>query len=257
MRKIVFAVIAIVVVAIGGGALYLFSNLDSLVKTAIERVGSNVAGVAVRLSSVTISLADGRATLKGLHVDNPAGFKTPTAIALGEVTIAIDTGSVTKNPIVIKEVTVAAPEVTYELGASGSSNIQTIQKNVQAFTAGNGGGSSGSGGAKADDAGAGKDAKKLVIDLVQMKDGKVTLATPLPGGKTSAPLPDIKLTNIGKASGGATAAEVATQLLDAISKSALKEVTNLGIGNLVNGLTGAAGSGATGGLDAVKGLFGK
>ena len=260
MRKIVFAVIAILILAIGGGAFYVFSNLDSLVKTAIEQVGSKVAGVAVRVSGVHISLSDGRASLTGLSVANPSGFKTPTAISLGEIAVAIDTASVTKNPIVIKEVTIAAPEVTYELGASGS-NIDAIQKNVAAFTAAKGGGEKSGASAPAPAASDGKDAKKLIIDLIQLKDGKVTLATPLPGGKATAPLPDLKLTNIGKASGGATAAEVASQLLGAISNSAMKAVTNLGIGNLVNGLTGAAGGAAGGavstGLGAVKGLLGK
>jgi len=258
MRKIILAVVAVVILAIGGGVFYLFSNLDSLVKTAIETVGSKVAGVPVRLSSVAISLSDGRASLKGLTVANPSGFKTPTAFALGEITVAIDTGSVTRNPIVITEVTVAAPEVTYELGGSGGSNIDAIQKNVQAFGAGK------DGGGKAQPAAADKDdqtAKKLVIDLLQLKDGKVTLATPLPGGKATTPLPDIRLTNIGKSSGGATGAEIATQVLEAVSRSAVKAVTNLGIGNLVNGVTGAAsgavGGAAGGGLGAIKGLLGK
>ena len=265
MRNIVLAVIAVVIIAIGGAVFYMFSNLDGLVKTAIETIGTKVAGVPVRLSSVAISLTDGKASLKGLSVANPSGFKTPTAFALGEITVAIDTASVTKNPVVIKEVTIVAPEVTYELGGSGS-NIDAIQKNVQSFTASQGGAKEPAKAATPAPAADkdGQDAKKLVIDLLQLKDGKVTLATPLPGGKATTPLPDIKLTNIGKASNGATGAEIAGQVLDAVSKTALKAVTSLGIGNLVNGLTGAvggaggaAGGAASGGLNAVKGLLGK
>jgi len=260
MRKIILAVVAIVIIAIGGGVFFLFSNLDSLVKTVIEQAGSRVAGVPVRLSSVKIALTDGKASLKGLTVGNPAGFKTPNAVSLGEIAVAIDTGSVTKNPIVIKEVTIAGAEVTYEIGGSGGSNVDAIQKNVQSFTAANGGGSKAGTAAPAAETKDEKDAKKLVIELLQLKDGKVTLATPLPGGKATGSLPDIKLTNIGKASGGATGAEVAGQLLDAISKSALKAVANIGIGGVVDSVSNAAGGalgGGKGGLDAVKGLLGK
>jgi len=245
MRKILIAA-GVGAVAIAGAFFYLLDNLDSLVKTAIEEAGSRVAGVKVSVADVKIAIKEGRGTIKGLTVANPKGFTSPTAISLGEVAVALDTGSITRNPVVITDVLVAAPQVTYELAAGGS-NIDAIRKNVQSFA----------GGGKSEPAAKDGASKKLVVDKLVVKDGKVSLATPLPGGKAGASLPDIQLTNIGKASGGATAAEVAGQLLDAISKTALKSVAGLGIDSVVQGAKGAAGDAVKGGLDQFKGMLGK
>lgn len=229
MRKILIAV-GVLVVIVGGAAVYLMSNLDSLVKTAIEKVGTQVAGVPVSVAEAKIDIKEGRGTIKGLTIANPKGFTTPTALSLGEVTVGIDTGSIMKNPIVISDVLVTSPAVTYEMGAGGS-NLDVLQNNLRSANAG----------AKSEPAGnKSSEAKKLVVSKVLVKDGQITLATPLPGGKATVPLPDIHLADIGKSSGGADPADVARQMLDAIANSAMKGVSSLGIGNLVQGAQGAA-----------------
>lgn len=248
MRKIIFAVIALVAVGIGAGVAFLASNLDSIVKKIIETAGSDVAGVKVSVGEVKISLSEGKASISGLSVANPSGFTSPNAFKLGAISVALDTGSLTGNPIVIKDISVAAPEVTYEMGANGATNIDAIQKNVAAKTGG-GAAASKDSGAKEQDGG-----KKLVIDRLGISKGNVTLATAIPGVKSSATLPDIVLTGIGKKSGGATAGEVAALVMDALTKSALKAGQSMGIGSVGDAVKGAV-PGDVGG--AVKGIFGK
>lgn len=249
MKKVIIGAVLAVIVLVGGAVFFLFSNLDSLVKTAIEEAGTKVAGVKVSVGSVKISLTDGTGTISGLTVANPSGFKSPQAFSLGAVTVGIDTGSVTKNPIIIKEISVAAPQVTYEMGEGGS-NFDVIQKNVQAFT--------GPGGKEKSEPAKGGEETKLIIDLMQLTDGKLTLATPLPGGAASADLPNIKLTGIGRSGGGASPAEIASKVLNAISQAAVKAASNMGVGKLIDGATEAVGAQVPGGgVDAVKGLFGK
>ncbi len=263
MRKIMIAA-AILIVAAVGAVLFLVSNLDSLVKTAIETVGSKVAGVPVTVEAVKISLRNGSGTITGLSVANPPGFTTPTAITLGELSLAIDTASVTSNPVVIKDIVVAAPAVTYEIGKDGGSNITAIQNNVASYTAGGKAApATQAGGNAAPASSATGGGKKRVIDVLELKDGKVTLATPLPGGKASAPLGNIRLTGIGSGGGGASGAQIATPVLQAVSAASIKAVGKLGIGSMVKGLTSGvtsgagAGAAATGGLGQLKGLFGK
>lgn len=243
MRKIIFAIIALVAVGIGAGVAFLTSNLDSIVKKVIETAGSEVAGVKVTVGEVKISLSEGKASISGLSVANPSGFTTPNAFKLGAISVALDTGSLTGNPIVVKDISVAAPEVTYEMGANGTTNIDAIQKNVAAKTGGGGGKSADSG-----------EGKKLVIDRLGISKGNVTLATAIPGVKSSATLPDIVLTGIGKKSGGASAGEVAAQVMDALTKSALKAGQSMGLGSVGDAVKGAV-PGDVGG--AVKGIFGK
>lgn len=134
MRKFIIGV-GLLLAVIAGGLFYLFSSLDGIVKTVIERVGSDVAGTKVSVGGVALRLAEGKATLSGLTVANPPGFSSEPAIRLGEVTIALDTTSLNHSPIVIKEVSVAAPAVALELGAGGS-NLAVLRRNVTGATAG-------------------------------------------------------------------------------------------------------------------------
>lgn len=256
MRKIAViggGAVALVVVLVVGVGVFLYSSLDSLVKKAIETVGTEVAGVPVSVSEVQIKLGEGKASIKGLSVGNPKGFTAPHAFRLGEIAIALDTGSVTGNPIVIKDITVASPEVTYETGAQGS-NIDAIQRNIAAKSGGGGKSEpAASSSSSSSDGG-----KKLVIDRLALTGGTLKLATPIPGAQASAKLGDIVLTGIGRSQGGASSAQVAEQVLGTLTKGALKSVQNLGIGNLVDGVAGKAGSVVPGGAgDALKGVFGK
>lgn len=253
MRKIALigggAVAVVVVLAVGVG-VFLYSSLDSLVKKAIETVGTEVAGVPVSVSEVQIKLGEGKAAIKGLSIGNPKGFSAPHAFRLGEIAVALDTGSVTGNPIVIKDISVASPEVTYETGAQGS-NIDVIQRNIAAKSGG--GGKSEPAASSSSDGG-----KKLVIDRLALTGGTLKLATPIPGAQASAKLGDIVLTGIGRSQGGASSAQVAEQVLGALVKGSLKSVQSLGVGNLVDGVAGKAGGVVPGGAgDALKGVFGK
>jgi hypothetical protein len=183
-------------------------------------------------------------------VANPPGFKAPTAVSLGVISVAIDLSSVTGNPVVIKDVTVTSPAVTYELGQGGS-NIAVIQHNIQSFAAKLGG----SGGeAKTGSGSSAGSGKKLVIDHLVMTGGKVTLATPVPGAKASVPLPPIHLSNIGKSSGGASPAVVAEAILQALSEGVVNASSNLGVGKVLSDLKNTSSSSA---VNTVKGLFGK
>lgn len=250
MKKIVMGVIAIIVLAVVAIGIFVYVKSDSLVKQAIEKYGSEVAGVKVSVASVKLQLTEGKATISGLSVANPSGFNTPTAFKLGEISVALDPGSVSKNPIVIKRILVNAPEVTYETGANGKSNIQTIQDNANAAIAKMSGGSSQQEAQKPSDD---KNAVKLVIDALDITNGKVTLATPIPGIAAGAPLPDIHQTNIGRSSGGASPQVVAEQVLNSITQSASKAISSLGIGNAASAVKDTVGS-VTKSVDPSKAL---
>ena len=252
MKKILIGIAALAVLVIGA-VLFTASNLDGLVKTAIEKVGSNVAGVAVTVSKVSISIKEGKASIEGLTIANPKGFVTANAIVLGNVSVALETASVTKSPIIIQDVSIVAPQVTYELSSTGGSNIDAIKKNVDLFTASKAK-SADAPKAEASSKSSEEGGSKLVIDKLSVTGGKVTLATPIPGGAASVKLGDITLNNIGKSSGGASAAEVAAQLLDAVSNSAIKGVSSLSLGAVTDVLKNNSGGAA---IDQIKGLLGK
>jgi hypothetical protein len=255
-KKIGIGVVVLLLI-VGGAAWYLLSNLDSIVKAAIEKYGSEATQASVTVDSVKITLSSGEGTLAGVTVGNPKGFSTPNAMTLGSVTVKLDSSSVTgSGPIVVKEIDVNQSQVTYEAG-NGGSNLQTIQKNAQEYAQSmSGGGASGASTSSASPSG-GSQGRKVVIDDLYVRGGHVGVsATALKGKTLTVPLPDIHLTNIGKSSGGATPAQVADRVLGAISDAAAKAGSSA-LAQEVNAAVSGATSGAQDLGSQIKGLLGK
>ena len=269
MKRTTFVTISMVVVLTGVLIFFLIFSMDSLVTMAVEKYGSAALNADVTLEKTEISLKSGKGTLTGLKVGNPKGFETDSAFELGEVSLTIDASTITKSTVIIKEIVIAAPQITYELGPKGS-NLDALQRNAVDYAGG------GSAGAGDDDAPANeprKSGKKLIIESLVIRDGKINVsAAGLQGKKMSVDLPAVRMANIGKSEGGATPGEVIKKLMDALNQAAGGAVKNLGLGKVAEEVEGVV-KGAKEALesadpeqiekkaeeigDAVKGLFGK
>ena len=133
-QKLIIAVIAVLIV-ITGLFLYLYNNVDSIVKNGIERYGTDVCGTKVSVGSVDISLKSGRGTIRGLRVANPDGFSHDSVVELGDAIVAIDIGSINRDPIVITEIRVKSPLVSAEVDEKLGTNIGKIRGHVQQYQA--------------------------------------------------------------------------------------------------------------------------
>ena len=129
--------------------------------------------------------------------------------------------------MIIKEVIISGPEVVYEFGDDGDSNLDKLNKAVQSKAGGGGSKSSGGG-----------DAPNIVIESLVLQNGKVAVVAPMLNEKLSVPLTPVRLTYIGKDGSGATPEEIATQIMDAVLKGAQNAVASAKID--VDKLTGAA-----------------
>lgn len=244
----------IVLLAIAAGALwYLLSNLDSLIKAALETYGSAATQTSVTANSVKLSLSSGSGIISGLRIGNPPGFSSPQALGAGAISVQLDTRSLAGNgPIVLKTINIAQPRINYEVtggvsltGVSTSSNLLVIQNNVKNYA----------GRMAAAPPQGGTPARKEIIDDLYVTGGEVNLiaTTVLHGKKITVPLPAIHLTNIGRASGGATPAQIASQIINAITSQAAKT----GAAALTQQIKAAGGAlpGNMGGT--LKGLLGR
>jgi uncharacterized protein involved in outer membrane biogenesis len=244
-----------VVVVIVAVLFYVYSRLGSLIVAAVGKYGSEVTQVKVRLNEAEVSVTSGQGALRGLTIGNPAGFKTPTAFELGEISLKLDTATVTSDPIIIKEIVVSEPRVTYELGLQGS-NIDAIKRNVDAYT--KAGPAEGVAQEKKDGG------PRFVIENLYIRNGKVDIGSSVSDQTMSAPLPDIHLTNIGKEKNGAAPEEVTEKIIDALGSTVNTTVASVDTSKvlgeaqkqfaLAKGGIEEAGKGAVG---SVKGLFGK
>jgi len=271
MRKLLIGVAALAVIIVGG-LLFVWSNLDGIVKDAIQTYGSEATKTQVSVADVKLELEAGKASFSGLTVANPTGFTEPNIFSLGKISTKIDVSTIRQNPIVIDEIIISAASVIYEINKAGMSNVDVLKKNL---------GAGDSAKAKpADKADSDEELKMIIRKLVvEGSKAKVRIAA-LGDAEQTVNLPRIQLTDVGKKSGGATAAEVARILssrlvgnvkgavaslgvnrylgksADLFKKGALDQLGNVGgsVGkNVTESLGGAAGSAD----DAVKGLFGK
>lgn len=231
--------LGVIVVVVAVGIYYAATNADKMVKAAIESNGSRVTQVAVALDAVDLSLQDLKAGLRGLTVANPPGFKTARAVSLDE--ISVDIADISRELIVIDEIMVRAPEITYEI-ASGGSNIAAIQENVDNFMK-VAQGPSGGGDSAASSSGGESAGPKIIINNLYIQDGSVNVSASLMQGKTlTTPLPNIHLTDIGKDSGGASPAEVVNQVIAAITEKSGNAASSLDLSQL--GLSDISGKAA-------------
>jgi uncharacterized protein involved in outer membrane biogenesis len=243
---------------------FLFLNfyLGSVVKAAVESVGPKAIGAPVTITSVKARLLRGLIEIKGVHIGNPEGFKTPAAVTVGLIRLDFEPLSMLTSKIHIREIAVEAPEITYEIGMGGS-NIGQIQKNVAAFT--------GADQAKpetakpapepAKPAGPAKPGKKVVIDHFVVSGGEVQISATFMGGKAiPVPLPTVEMRDIGKDKDTSMAdatGKMFNAVLAAIANTATAAVSGLGdgakaIGGAAAGAGKAVGDGASSLFNSLK-----
>ncbi|MBI3608916.1 MAG: hypothetical protein HY207_13220 [Nitrospirae bacterium] len=241
-RVLIGAAIALSL-ALAGGLWWLSHSLDSLVASAIRTFGPEITGVAIHLDRVKIDALDGRAELHGLVVGNPKGFSTDHALSLGEIGMTLDLSSLTKDVIVIKQISILKPDVTYELSTEGS-NLGVIQRNVDRYV--------GRHRTATTPQAEREQGKKLVIETLTIKNATATVsAAVIHGPPISVPLPDLHLRDIGKQSGGITAGEAVNQVLAALTQSVTRTIASRNLGGMIDSLRKDPRSA----VDKLKGLF--
>ncbi|OFW83342.1 MAG: hypothetical protein A2018_02480 [Alphaproteobacteria bacterium GWF2_58_20] len=225
MKHKIFVGLAIFVALLVVGGIFLYGSIDSVVAAAIRGYGPKITGVPVAIESVKVTPTEGRAVLRGLVVGNPDGFETPHAFSLGEIRMVLDVKSLGSDVVHIQEIVIDNPEITYEYGVSGS-NIDAIRAHVASLSSGKA--STGSGDTSPKGEGA-----KLIIDSLVISGGKIDVSAAMLKGKTlRVPLPDIHLSDIGKKSEGASAAEVVSKVMSAVSSGVSGAVSKLDLGAL-------------------------
>jgi len=257
MKKLLIRISLIVLVLVVIAVVAIGLSLNGAIKKGVEKFGPQMAKVAVRLDGVNLSFLSGSGSLKGLVIGNPDGYKTPHAMSVGLASVAVAPGSIFSDKIVVKSIRIEAPQVTFELGPGGN-NLQRIQENLAAATGG-----PAEPATPAEPAADSQSGKKLQVDEVIITGGKVTLGAAMLGGKLiEAPLPEIRLSNLGQGPEGITGPELGKVILSQINQGAIKTYTDQlakagaeALQNLTANATNAVNKATTDALNkATKGL---
>jgi len=228
---------AVLVVAI----VFAFIFIDSLVKNAIEKGAPRLLGCKASVEKVSVKPFSGRVLVKNLKIASPEGYVEPEMFAIDEFRLKVDVRSVLKKntePVIINEVIIYGPKIAYEV-VNGKPNFEKITERFP----------------KSEKEETPKDAKKpgrkVIIDLVEFRDGQVNVRAGYTlGYGIPLPLPGLKLTDIGRASGGVTAVQAVGSILGSLASS----VTEL-VSSSAKYLTDQAKGLAEGALDAGKAVL--
>lgn len=196
-------------VLLGAGFLVFTLTLDSMVKSGIENVGTEMTGTEVSVEGVSISPFSGKGTINGFRVANPEGYGQEYALVIDDFSVELDVGSLFSDLVVVHEIIITVPAVYVEQKIPDN-NLRTILNTINS--------------AVSDDT-SGDTA--LFIEYFLMQNGSADLYTEL-GGERSArvEISDIELSNIG---GREDAVEqVIQQISDRLVQQALQAAARSG-----------------------------
>lgn len=218
--RAVVAVVAILIIA----CVAVVLSLDSIVKKGVERIGPSATQVDVKLKSAHVSLFSGGLRLQEFFLGNPAGYKTPSAITVDDVSVQVQPGTVLSDKLVVDSINVKSPVITLEGGLSDN-NLTKIEKNLSDYTASSAPASK----TPAPAAGPAKPERKLQVNDLLITGAKLQLRMKLSGDQTlTLAIPDIHLTQLGAGPEGITPSEVAQRALHEVLASSLTAVAKNG-----------------------------
>ena len=256
-KKIFISLVAIILLAVG--AVWL--SLESIVKTVVNKYGSEITGTEVKLGGFQFSPLNGTASVSRLTVANPKNYKSPYLFDLGSINVKVDVKSLTTDTIVIEEINIQKPVITYEMRSLTQNNIKQIQENISKNTASAVKEEQKTAAEPKKSAEQKAASKKVIIKKVIVAGGEIKAETPLEGKAAAldVKLPEITLKDIGQDKKGesiaASISKIFAKILNTASqtvvKSGLNDVKNIAKENLDNVVGGVK--------DKVKsiGIFGK
>jgi hypothetical protein len=243
MKKILLALVAIVLIVVAGSFGYLYLSLNSLVKKGVETIGPKVTRTDVTLDSAVLQPLSGSGTLNGLVISNPEGFGKGYALKIGIISINVDKNTLLSDTIVINEILISHASITLEGTLSGN-NLTKLMQNIKSYDAGS----------KPNAQKEKSSSRKFIVKRVLINGTQLNVAASALGQSVSQSLSlgDLHLENLGSAGSGITPADVAQQILIPLINDAIRQ----GIGILTKqGLNQLEQQGAGQLRNVLKGLF--
>jgi len=174
--------IVVILVVVGVIAIGLFA--DNALKMAVESAGTKALNVGVSVRDVDLSILGGTVGLQNLVIDNPPGYQHERLLELGEAKIAVESRSLLRDVVNIKDIRLDGANVVLEQKGIFGNNLQELMKSLPAKE-------------KQTSESAGK---KLHVDSLEITNTKVNVKLlPVPGkvDTLTLKLAPIKMTDLG------------------------------------------------------------
>lgn len=204
--------------------------IDTLAERGVERGATYALGVGTTLDSADVGVLGGTVELKGLHVDNPEGFKADHFLELQEANLGVSLGSLMSDVVEVPSLRFTGIDVRLERTAQGA-NYAAIMDNLKRFEAGE---------KKEPD----PSAKKFIVRTIEIRDVTIHAdLVPIGGAigeltSTKVTVPEVVLNDVGSAGDPKSIAEISVIVIKAILASAVE----VGGGVLPEDILGELGS---------------
>jgi len=272
LKVILFVFLTVIVV------MFFFGG--PVIKNAVNKTAPIALGVPVSIGDVQLYPVRGIVKFTDLAIGNPEGFKTDNLFTMKELYFHFKVSSLFTQKIIVHEISVVGPEITYEATMSGS-NVGALQKKLEGAEE-----KKSEEKAEASKSAEEKPGKKIIIEKFVLNEGRINLSVPgMMGTAMPIPLPSIEMKDIGKENNqdGASRKEVRKTIFDAIFSSVISVATSSGklvgegakkigegaalisgaavdavgdVGGAAVGAGKAVGKGVAGAVGSVVGIFG-
>lgn len=251
LKWLILGIIGLIIL-VAGGIYYIYNYYDwqTIVRNLVHQQGTAVVGTNVNIGTIKLSLTDGNGSISDITVANPKGYSQDYIIKLGGVSVSVDKESIVKlaketaqksgskvKTVVINEIRVNKPEVTYELMNLNKNNSDDVMTNIKKNTAAN---------AKQPQ----KQKKEsdvqynVAIKKVIIADGTATVAANLLGASQSLSLnlPTITINNLGTEKQGITIEDGLARIFQEILKTTTSVVSKADLSGILGSVSDLAGT---------------
>lgn len=212
MKKLFKFLSLIVLALVIGGGIFLYLNFGSIAKNMAEKIATNALGVNVSISSLSVSLKDKTATVKGIKIANPSGFKNRHIITVSEVDVGLKAFS--KALINFNDIQVNGGVINLEITEKGT-NLQALKELA---------------GRKKQRDSVGSEAIRVIIEKMVINQSTINPSiTLLNKDIGTIKLPAVRLSGIGTKSNGVLAKEAVSQILIEYIRAAEKQISKEGL----------------------------
>ena len=198
--KIFTSIAILIILFVVAVVAYVFFNLNYLVKDAVETYGPQITQTAVNLKSVDIKPLDGSGELKSLVIDNPEGFDGAHLLKASNISLQIDTKTVSEDVIVIKDIAIDGVNLL-AIQDGLTTNIQKMLNNLKSAS-----------GSSKEESPEEESETRFMVENLRFQNNSISLNTEA-FGSYSIDLPEIVQSNIGTKSKGLTPTELGLAII--------------------------------------------
>jgi hypothetical protein len=239
LKLLMVLVLAVLVLLVVAGVV-AFSMIDKAARVGIEKGGTYALGVQTTLKEANVGVFGGTFAMSGLRVANAQGFPGPHFLTLGDASVAVSLGTLSKPTVELPHLTLDTIDVRLEK-KDGKTNYNAILDNLKKV--------SGDGGESKPAPQPEGEGKKFVINDLSIR--KVTVHVDLLGGpdalgaltKVTIPIDEVKLQNVGKTGTGVggtgvTMGQLTGIIVQAVLAAAVEKGQGLIPGDILGDLSG-------------------